>query len=151
MSANISVGTTFELVDGEPATYDDTGFEALTYTAVGEVTDIPQFGGSAVVTEHKPLATGIIDKLIGSINYGSITVPMASVWSDSGQTAVKSGFDGANKRLEHSFKISNTNVGTVYFTGKISAFQYTPGDADAVYTNSVTVELTNSIVEVAPA
>ena len=153
MSANISVGTTFGIVDGAPSVYSGTGtggFPSLTYVTVGEVTEVPQFGGSATVTEHIPLASGVIDKLIGSINYGTITVPMASVWDDVGQIKEKAGFDGASARLVHSVKISNALVGTVYFTAKISAVQYTPGDANSVYNNSVTLELTNKIIEVDP-
>lgn len=154
MAANISVGTTFGIVDGAPAVYAGTGtgaFPGLTYVTVGEVTEVPEFGGSATVTEHIPLASGVIDKLVGSINYGSITVPMASVWDDVGQLKVKAGFDGTDARKVHSVKIHSAEVGTAYFTAKISGVQYTPGDANAVYNNSVTLELTNKVIEVAPA
>lgn len=147
MASTISVGSTLSLVEGAPATFDGTGYAALTYAAIGEITEIPTFGGSAQVVTHIPLATGVVDKTVGPIDYGEITVPMASQWDDAGQAAVKAGFDGADARKVHSFKLV-TGEGTLYFTGKITGMQYTPGDANSTFTNSVTVALTSKPIEV---
>lgn len=152
MSATQAVGTVFKAFMGEPATYDAAGFKAapMEYVAVGEVTEIPTFGGSAQVITHIPLATGIIDKTVGSIDYGEISVPMASLWSNAGQVLIKKGFDGVDARKEHSFMIE-TDLGDLYFTGKITGVQYTPGDANANLQNSVTIAITGKIVEDLPA
>src|SRR5690554_581847 len=112
----ISVGTILSVSLGAPATYDEAGFSAKVYIDVGEITDIPALGGSAQVATHAPLATGIIDKLVGSIDYGEASIPMAAVWSDAGQMALKAGFDGINARKVHSIRIHNPAVGTLYFT-----------------------------------
>lgn len=143
----ISVGATLGIVSGEPATYDSVGFAALTYTTVGEVTDIPEFGGSAQVVEHTPLDTGIVSKLVGSINYGSSQVNLAVV-SDAGQDAVKSGFDGANARTTHSVHINHPDVGDIYFTAKITSDVINLGDANTVTSGSFTLELTNKVLVV---
>lgn len=147
----ISVGTTLSIAEGTPATFDEAGFTAvgLVYTEVGEVTDVPEFGGEGTITEHISLKTGIVDKVVGSINYGDMTVPMASVWTDAGQIAVKSAFDGANARKTHCIKISHPDLGDVYVTSKVSGFKYNFGDANTVSTNSLSVAVTSKPVEVA--
>lgn len=147
MPATQSVGSTLSIVEGAPASYDDTGFAALTFVEVSEITEVPQFGGSAQVITHIPLKTGIIDKTVGSIDYGEMTVPMAGLWTDSGQAALKAGFDGADARKVHSVEI-DTELGQLYFTAKITGVQYTPGDANSNLMNSVTLALTGKIVEV---
>lgn len=143
---DISVGTTIALSVGAPATYDVSGFGAKSYTTIGEVTNIPDFGGTATVTENIPLNTGIVNKLVGSINYGSMQIPYAKV-DDAGQAAVASGFDGANARQTHSFKITDPNGDFVYFTGKISANTLAYGDANTVHTGTFTVEVTNALIQ----
>lgn len=143
----LGVGTTLGVVLGEPTTYDAAGFGAMTFADVAEVSEIPQFGGVGTVTEFIRLATGVVSKRVGSINYGEFTIPLAAVWSDAGYAALKSGFDGTNARAVHSFEIAHPTVGTLYFTAVISAVQYTPGDANSAYTNSVTVSITAEVIE----
>ncbi len=143
---DISVGTIMSIAVGAPATYNTAGFAAKSFTEIGEITEIPEFGGSATVTENTPLKTGVVNKLIGSINYGTMQVPFAKV-DDAGQAAVAAGFDGANARATHSFKISDPNGDAIYFTGKISANTLTFSDANSVYNGSFTVELTNALIQ----
>lgn len=143
---DISVGTILSIAVGAPATYDTAGFAAKTYTEVGEITEIPPFGGSGTVTENIPLKTGVVGKNIGSINYGSMEIPFAKV-DDAGQAAVSAAFDGANGRSTHSFKIVDPNGDAIYFTGKVSANTLNFGDANAVYMGSFTVELTNQPIQ----
>lgn len=134
----ISVGTQLSVSAGVPATYDVAGYAALTYIDVGEVGNIPAFGGTAQVTEWTPLDTGVVNKKKGSLNYGTITVPLAQILSDVGQIALKSGFDGANSAITHSVKISNATIGTVYFTAEVTGYTYNYGDANAITQNEVT-------------
>lgn len=143
---DISVGTTIAISLGAPTTYDTSGFGAKSYTTIGEVTNIPDFGGSATVTEHIPLSTGVVNKLVGSINYGSMQIPLAKL-DDAGQAAVAAGFDGANARATHSFRITDPNGDFVYFTGKITSNMLSFGDANTVYNGSFTIEVTNSLIQ----
>ena len=150
-NVDISVETTLSLVLGEPATYDIAGFSALVYQEVGEITAIPAFGGAAQVAEHIPLKTGIVNKRVGSINYGDVAIPLARDYSDVGQAAIKAGFDGANRGKVHSFKIHNANIGTVYFTGVISSNITEPGDANSFFGGSFTVNLTGKDISTGDA
>jgi hypothetical protein len=143
---NISVGTELHISAQEPATYDKAGFAALSYTEVGEVGDIPQFGGTAQIAEFTPIKSGTVNKAKGTINYGSSNINLATVFSDAGQAMMQSGFDGANRNVVHSVKLVNAKIGTVYFTAMISSWQYNYGDANTVHQAQATLELTNKPV-----
>jgi hypothetical protein len=145
----ISVGTELHVSAAVPATYDVAGYEALAWTEVGEVESVPAFGGKATVTEFVPVKTGVVNKKKGSINYGNTTVPLAQILSDAGQIALKSGFDGANKAVVHSFKLVNATIGVVYFTAEITGYTYNFGNANAITKNEVDLAVkTKPVVDV---
>jgi hypothetical protein len=150
---DISVGLAVSVAVGQPPTYDQAGYTdvSLTYTEVGEVGSVPQFGGSGQVTEWTPLKTGIVDKRPGSVNYGEITLPLAYVAGDAGQQALQDGFDGANNRKVHSFKLDHPRQGQIYFTGVITGFAYNPGDANAIFQASATISVTSKPLAVPAA
>lgn len=150
---DITVGTELHVALGKPATYDEAGFTGvgLTYDEVGEVGSFPEFGGEAQVATWTPVKSGEVNKRAGSINYGSITVPLAQLYGDAGQDALQSGFDGANARKVHSFKIDKPTVGTMYFTGVITGYRFNPGDANQISQASVTIELNGKVLPVVAA
>lgn len=150
-NVTIAKGTTISIVVGAPATYDDTGYAALTYVKVGEVTSMGTFGGSATVTTNIPLETGIVDKHIGSIDYGQLPLTIAADSTDAGQLLLKAGFDGVSKGLEHSIEFSiptasGTNV-TKYTSAKISSFETDLSDADSIIMVSSSLELIKSVID----
>lgn len=148
MSNNItiSVGTEMHIAATQPATYDKAGFDALSYTEVGEVGSVPTFGGQAQVSEFTPIKTGVVNKRKGSINYGSSSVTIANVFSDAGQVMLKSAFDGAARDTVHSIKLVNSEIGAMYFTAIVTSYQYNVGDANQVTQAEVSLELVNSVV-----
>lgn len=153
MSENvkISVGTELHVAVAVPDTYDATGFADLEYTEVGEVSNIPTFGGTAQIAEFIPIKTGVVNKRKGSINYGSANINLANVISDDGQEIMRDGFDGTNRNEVHSIKLYNEEIGTVYFTAMISSWQYNYGDANTINQAESVLELTNKPVPVEPA
>lgn len=134
----LSVGMTLSVAVGEPATYDSAGFEALSWTEITDVENVPEFGGSAEVAEFTPLASGVIDKGKGSINYGDTTIPIRRRITDVGQDMLQSGFDGTNRDEIHSVRLSHPSHGNLYFTAVISGFTYNPNDANSWYRGNVT-------------
>jgi hypothetical protein len=143
MSGDISVGLTLSIAVGAPATYDSAGFNALTYTVIVDAESVPTFGGTAQVPEFIPLATGIVDKGKGSINYGDTTIPLRRIITDAGQLALQSAFDGANKGVTHSIRMVHPTGGTIFFTAIVSGFTFNFGDANAFARNEVTFSLKN--------
>jgi len=67
-NAFTSAGTTISVVDSNPATYDQAGFEALTYSLIGEVTDLGEFGREYSAVTHNPLGDRRTVKRKGSYN-----------------------------------------------------------------------------------
>lgn len=103
-----------------PATFDATGYAALTWTEVGEVTEIPEHGPEHSEVTHTPLKTGIVDKYHGELNYGSISLPMALDVADAGQTILRSAL--ASKDAI-SFRLTYSDGSVEYTTGKVFSFK----------------------------
>ena len=148
MSVLTSTGTIFGVAAAAPATVDAVGFAALTYLNVGELTEIPEYGPSAEVVTHQPLATGITEKYKGFINNGSMSIQCARDADDAGQALLALGVTGINKNVEHSFRITYQDGSIDYFTGKIFSYTKNPGGANSVVGSSVQVEINSVIVEV---
>lgn len=148
MAAQTSTGVLFAIVAASPATLDAAGFGALTYENVGEVTDIAEIGSDTAVVTHQPLATGVVEKFKGFINFGSSSVSFAKDAADAGQAVLQSGADGANKNAQHSVRVTLQDGTFLYFTVKVFSFKITPGSADAIVGSTSSIELESLIVEV---
>jgi len=150
MAVTTSLGTTISVVAGAPATYDEAGFGALTFVQAGEVTELGEFGGEAEVLTHTPIDTGIVNKFIGPIDYGALSLSMGRDLSDAGQALLKEGFDGTEKGNTHSFEVEYFDGGIEYFTGIITSYTSNVGSASNVRNASCNVALNNKVVVVDP-
>jgi hypothetical protein len=144
-----SVGTIVSVSATAPATYDATGFAALTWSACGELADLPAFGAEAALATHTPLKTGIVAKRRGSLNYGSVTLTMALSETDAGQTILQTkGSAAAGASALVSVKVALVNGDIQYFTAQVMSFKTNVGNADAITMAEVTLEIDNSVVKV---
>lgn len=132
MSIHLSLGVELSIALGSPSSYSIAGFESMDYDEVGEVGDLPAFGGEAEVREYSKIGSGVVSKRAGTINYGSVPITVARIVGDAGQIALVRGFDGLNKGLTHSIKIHHPEIGALYFSGVITAYKFIHGDADSV-------------------
>jgi hypothetical protein len=129
----LNVGTIVKVSAAVPATYDDTGYEALTWTTVGNVEKMSgDIGGSKTVTNFMALGTGTVNKLAGSIDYGKMGVDAGLVAGDAGLIICKAGYDGANRNATHSIMIQFSDTKVAYATGIISKCSVQTGDANSV-------------------
>jgi len=142
-----TAGSTIAVVNEVPITFDDIGFEALTYTDVGEITNLGEFGKEVTLVTHNPIADRRTRKRKGSFNEGSISLEMARLVSDAGQTILNNGVDLDDS---HSFKITLQDGTALYFTAQIMSFMTNLGDVDSITSASCTVEIDSAVVEVAP-
>lgn len=144
-----SVGTIVSVSASAPATYDATGFAALTWSACGELADLPAFGAEAALATHTPLKTGIVAKRRGSLNYGSVTLTMALSETDTGQAILQTkGSAPAGQSASVSVKVALVNGDIQYFTAQVMSFKTNVGNADAITMAEVTLEIDNSVVKV---
>ena len=143
-----SAGTTLAVSANAPATYDTVGFQALTFTDVGEVTDMGEYGPTYEVVTHNPLNTRRTVKRKGTVNDGAISMQIGRDPTDAGQVILIAGVDGAAKDTVHSFEVTLQDGTIQYFTGQIYSYTTNVGSANNIVSASVTVEIDNEIVEV---
>ncbi|MGL4639869.1 MAG: hypothetical protein ACRCVX_09145 [Shewanella sp.] len=144
-----SVGTVVSVSTSAPATYNSTGFGALTWATCGELAELPSFGAEAALATHTPLATGIVAKRRGSLNYGSVALTMAVSDDDAGQTILQDAAEaaaGADALV--SVKVVLVNGEIQYFTAQVMSYKVNVGNADAITMAEVTLEIDNSIIKV---
>lgn len=143
-----STGTLFAISASSPATIDAAGFQALAYTNVAEITDVPEMGGDTAVVTHMPLATGVVEKFKGFVNFGSVTLGFADDITDAGQLLLDSGATGANKNLQHSARVTLQDGTFIFFTNKIFSFKLSPGSADSIVSATSLIEIESKLVRV---
>lgn len=143
MTVKTTATTILRVSAGIPATFDAAGYAALTYTTVGEITSIPEFGREFQLTTHNPIATRGTQKYKGSFNEGSIALAMGLDTDDAGQVIMKA---AALSDSLYAFLIT-TSVGPLdkyYFQGLVMKFKVNPGDVNAIMTASAMIEITTS-------
>lgn len=144
MSVMTAAGSTVSISTTLPATYDVAGFGALTFTAIGEVTDVSEFGREYNLVTHIPIANRVAKKFKGSYNNGNITLQFGRDMSNAGQTALKAAASSDNS---YSIRIVLQDGTNIYFTGQVMSFKTTLGNADSITGGSATVEIDNDIIE----
>ena len=144
-----SVGTVVSVSTTAPATYDAAGFGALTWSTCGELAELPSFGAEAALATHTPLATGIVAKRRGSLNYGSVALTMAVSDADAGQSVLQDSAEAAaGTDAQVSVKVVLVNGEIQYFTAQVMSYKVNVGNADAITMAEVTLEIDNSIIKV---
>jgi len=145
MATTEGIGGFLSASAASPATYDSTGYAALSWTEISEVTDVPEFGAEHSTVTHTPLKTGIQNKFHGELNYGSLSVPMAYSDGDAGQAILKAAITSKN---EISFRETRSDGSIRYFSGKVMSFKTSQAVGSVVPATSM-VEVTRAVVDVA--
>ena len=141
MTVRSSAGTTISLSAGIPATFNTAGYTALTWTAIGEVTDLGEFGREFNLITHNPIGSRGTVKLKGSFNEGSITMQMGLDTDDAGQILAKA---ASLSDKDYSFKIITQNGDDYYFQAKVMSFKVNVGSVDSVTSATIMLELTTN-------
>lgn len=149
MTVFTNAGTKLSLSAGQPATYDEAGFAALTYTDVAEVVSLGEHGGTTALVTHNPLDTRRTKKFKGSINDGSMAVGLGMDLTDAGQQLMIDGALGNNIDVDHAVKIEYQDGSIEYFQAKIMMYTRNPGTIDQIVAANTTLELVDDIIDVA--
>lgn len=147
-AAFTSAGTKISIASGDPATYDESGFEALTFAEIGEVTDLGEFGREYSLVTHNPLGSRQTVKRKGSFNDGTISMTVARVPSDSGQADLQTAVDSDDN---YQFKVELQDGRVLYFSAQVMSYTTNVGSVDQITSASVSIEITDEIIEVAAA
>lgn len=151
MAKMTSTGIKLEVVEGAPATFNETGFAGLTYTKIGQVTNIPAFGPTVQVVESNPLETGITEKFVGFVNYGSVALEADYDDEDAGQSLVTDAVTTTDASFgkDFSFKLTYQSGAVRYWVGKFFSATENPGSANSMVSTSMTVEINSPVLKVA--
>lgn len=141
MTVHTSAGTTLKISASAPATFNAAGYSALTFTAVGEITDLGEFGREFTLVTHNPVGSRGTQKFKGSFNEGTMNLSLGLDTDDAGQVLMKAASlsDGP-----YSFEVTTQNGDTYYFQAMVMSFKVGVGSVDSITTATCTLELTTS-------
>lgn len=145
MAVQTSAGSTLAMTASLPATEDATGYNALTYTAIGEITDLGELGKEFNLVTYTSLGSRRVQKLKGSYNQGSMQLQLGRDTTDAGQTLLRVARDSDN---QYSFRLTLQNGTKLYFKGIVMGYKTSVGSVDQITAASAAVEITSDIVEV---
>lgn len=141
MAVRTSAGSTIKLSASTPATFDASGYNALTYTTVGEANDLGEFGREFALVTHMPVATRGTQKYKGSWNEGSLTIQLGLDTDDTGQILAKAAALSDNA---YSFCVTTQNLDKYYFQARVMSFKVNVGGVDTITAATMVVEITPS-------
>jgi len=143
MAVQTSAGSTIGISAGLPATDDVAGYSALTFTTIGEVTDLGEFGKVFNLVSHNPIASGRTEKFKGSFNEGAITLNIAQDTSDAGQGILATASDSYD---DFAFEITAQDGSKDFFKAKVMSNVVNIGSVDSVRSLTAQLEITSAIV-----
>lgn len=144
MAFETVAGSTLAVSTSAPATYDSSGYGALTFTTVGEITDLgTALGRQYNTTSHSPIATRQVIEKKGSYRLGTLELMMAWDQSDAGQDLCRA---AALNDTVLSVKVTKQGGDIRYFTAQVSKFVENFGTVDNVVNGAMTLLLQKDIV-----
>lgn len=131
-------GSTLGVTTQTPATYDAAGYgaSAMSYTLVGEITNIGPISREYNVVSHNPIASRQVTQKKGSFTLPPIELTMAWDQSDAGQDILRAA-EATDAIL--TFEITKQGGDKRYFTAQVSKVSESFGGADDVDQAMVTL------------
>lgn len=131
-------GATIGLSAATPGTYDETGYNALTYTSVGKVTNFGNIPSRVYqVVSVKYLGSAGTDKAKGSYDLGNQQITLALDADDAGQTMLDAAINSTDA---YSIKLAHPVLGVIYARALVMGGPKTWGDNDTASTQQITLE-----------
>jgi len=141
MAVRTTAGSTFKVSATAPATYDVSGYAALTWTAVGEITDLGEFGREYALVTHNPINNRITQKFKGSYNEGKMSLKLGLDTDDAGQVIMKAGSTSDAARF---FEVTDQKGDKYYFPAMVMTWKVGLASVDSITAASCDLELTSS-------
>jgi hypothetical protein len=121
-----------------------------TWTEVGQVEDIGEFGDKAEQIKFTALSDSRVRKLKGARDAGTLEVTVARDSTDAGQDALRA---AAAADVGYNFKIVlndkiDTSGSTFYFKALVNGSPIKMGDANAVIRQVFSLDVSSDILEV---
>lgn len=140
--AKVSISTT-------PVTLplNEAGFELLTFTEIGSVGNLGDYGASPNIISYNTLDTEVTSKAKGVEDAGEMTIEVARIFDDAGQIAIRA---AALTKFSYAIMIEYADAPTdewsntiMYAAGPVSGPQMLGGSTDDFIREQYTVAFTD--------
>lgn len=123
------------------------GFAALTFTEIGSVGNLGDYGAAPNIISYNTLATDVTSKAKGVEDAGELSIEVARIFDDAGQIAIRA---AAATKFYYAIKIEYADAPTddwsntiMYAAGPVSGPQLLGGGTDDFIRESYTVAFTD--------
>lgn len=148
----IAIGTTLAAPNGTQAEY-----EADSYTTLGQVESIGDFGDQRNSVQFTGLSDGRVQKARGAADAGNSVVSYAHQTADGGQDALKAAFEATSQATdEFNFRVLlNDQISTsptkFYFRAKVMQRRVQEIKNDGIVMVQAELAINSAVLEVAAA
>ena len=124
-----SAGSSISISAGTPATLDVAGFAALSYTKIGDITDLGAVGPKVANVTHVPVDQAVTFKYKTIVDNGAMALKGARVTTDAGQIILLA---AVASYANYAFKVVLQNGAIIYFQGLADSYNTTIGTAGVI-------------------
>lgn len=146
MAIQTSAGTTLSISASLPNSETATAYGAITFTPIGEITNVPEYGKSFAEVTALTLGNRKTRKAKGSYNNGTITVQLLRDTADAGQAVLIAALESDDN---YAFEVELQDGTIQYFSGKVMSYTTNVGGTDQYIGASATIGIDTDIIEVA--
>lgn len=147
MTIETAAGATLAISAATPATEDSAGYGALTFTNVGEIETVPEFGGTSQIITFAALDDVRTRKLKGTFDGGDISVSVGQDPNDAGQNIARTAAEATNNQV-HSFRVELASGRIKYFQGLVTGMTDLLNDVNSVVRSNMNVAIIGGVVNV---
>jgi hypothetical protein len=143
-------GTKVSISAGVPATYNQAGFAALTYTEIGEITSVPGSGGRTYEdVSYNVVSRRATEHRKGTFDEAEQTMEVVVVREDAGQILAEEALDSDDY---YAFKIEYSDGEISYYQAMMTGFEGAGGDANTMRMATMTFRRSSqgTVVVLAP-
>lgn len=141
MTIGTVAGTIISVSAAAPASFDSTGYAALTWTTIGNVEDGGEHGREYAEVTFNPIDTRGTRKYKGSFNEGTKTLSVAYDSDDAGMIILKTALGSDS---DFSFKVLYPNADIDYFQAKVLTVKKATGGVDTMRMASINLSITTN-------
>lgn len=138
----VSSGTTLAVSQALPATKDQAGFAALTYTQIRGVRSIPDIGEQYQTQASNTI--GQVRPVNRKVGLAALSLPLELIRiGDAGQAILRAALAAT---ASYSYKLTQTDGLVMYFTASATNRMH-GGFSDGIADTKITLEIDSQIIE----
>lgn len=144
MSGKSNVGTTLHLSASLPATYDVTAFDGITFTQIGGVLSVSEFGDTYSEAAYTLLETGRNIGTKGEVTGGTASTTYIPIAGDAGQDLLATAM---GEDVDYSIKCVRSDGVIEYTIGRIFSNSPNAAEPTSVRQKTASIRINGEILE----